>query len=91
MGDMLMGMGIVPSRNSDIEAHKDTLATPFLKPYVDELKNAKSFPIVLGGNELTTNLQQQLEQMEFGKATAKETLENAQKSLTDLMAQFYSK
>ena len=91
MGDMLMGMGIVPSRNSDIEAHKDTLATPFLKPYVDELKNAKSFPIVLGGNELTTTLQQQLEQMEFGKATAKETLENAQKSLTDLMSQFYSK
>ncbi|MDR7238859.1 ABC transporter substrate-binding protein [Neobacillus drentensis] len=91
MGDMLMGMGIVPSRNSDIEAHKDTLATPFLKPYVDELKNAKSFPIVLGGNELTTTLQQQLEQMEFGKASSKETLENAQKSLTDLMSQFYSK
>jgi multiple sugar transport system substrate-binding protein len=89
MGDMLMGMGIVPSRNSDIEAHQAELASPFLKPYVDELKNAKSFPIVLGGNELTTTLQQQLEQMEFGKASSKETLENAQKSLSDLMSQFY--
>ncbi|MFP7296956.1 ABC transporter substrate-binding protein [Neobacillus niacini] len=89
MGDMLMGMGIVPSRNSDIEAHQAELASPFLKPYVDELKNAKSFPIVLGGNELTTTLQQQLEQMEFGQSSSKETLENAQKSLSDLMSQFY--
>lgn len=89
MGDMLMGMGIVPSRNSDITAHQAELASPFLKPYVDELKNAKSFPIVLGGNELTTTLQQQLEQMEFGKASSKETMDNAQKSLKDLMSQFY--
>ncbi|MGG3466169.1 ABC transporter substrate-binding protein [Neobacillus pocheonensis] len=89
MGDMLMGMGIVPSRNSDITAHQAELASPFLKPYVDELKNAKSFPIVLGGNELTTTLQQQLEQMEFGKASSKDTMDNAQKSLKELMSQFY--
>ncbi|WP_251551245.1 ABC transporter substrate-binding protein [Neobacillus muris] len=89
MGDMLMGMGIMPSRNSDIEAHNTDLNSPFLKPYVDELKNAKSFPIVLGGNELTTTLQQQLEQMEFGQTSQNDTLENAQKSLKDLMSQFY--
>jgi multiple sugar transport system substrate-binding protein len=91
MGDILMGMGIMPSRNSDIEAHQATLNTPFLKSYVDELKNAKAFPIVLGGNELTTTLQQQLELMEFGSASPKESLETAQKSLKDLMSQHYSK
>lgn len=89
MGDMLMGMGIIPSRNTDVAAHQDKLNTPFLKSYVDELKNAKSFPIVLGGNELTTTLQQQLEQMEFGQTSATQALEGAQKALTDLMSQQY--
>ena len=31
MGDILMGMGIVPSRNSDIEAHQDTSKFTVLK------------------------------------------------------------
>jgi multiple sugar transport system substrate-binding protein len=90
MGDILMGMGIIPSRNSDVASHQDKLNTPFLKSYVDELKNAKSFPIVLGGNELTTTLQQHLELQEFGKASVEETLKNAQTTLTDLMSQHYS-
>jgi multiple sugar transport system substrate-binding protein len=89
MGDMLMGMGIIPSRNSDVEAHQETLSTPFLQSYVDELKNAKSFPIVLGGNELTTTLQQQLEAMEFGQSSVGDALKAAQSSLTDLMSQHY--
>jgi multiple sugar transport system substrate-binding protein len=89
MGDMLMGMGIIPSRNSDVEAHQETLSTPFLQSYVDELKNAKSFPIVLGGNELTTTLQQQLEAMEFGQSSVEDALKAAQSSLTDLMSQHY--
>lgn len=90
MGEILMGMGIIPSRNSDIEAHHDTLNTPFLNAYVEELKNAKGFPIVLGGNELTTTLQQHLEGMEFGQTSMEETLKNAQNTLTDLMSQHYS-
>jgi multiple sugar transport system substrate-binding protein len=91
MGDILMGMGIIPSSNSDVTAHQDELNTPFLKSYVDELKNAKSFPIVLGGNELTTTLQQQLELFEFGESSSEKALEDAQKALTDLMEQHYGK
>jgi multiple sugar transport system substrate-binding protein len=91
MGDILMGMGIIPSSNSDVTAHEDELNTPFLKSYVDELKNAKSFPIVLGGNELTTTLQQQLELFEFGESSSEKALEDAQKALTDLMEQHYGK
>ena len=40
---------------------------------------------------LTTTLQQQLEAMEFGSASVKETLNTAQKALTDLMGQHYKK
>ncbi|WP_409271525.1 ABC transporter substrate-binding protein [Neobacillus sp. SCS-31] len=89
MGDILMGMGIIPSRNSDVNSHQDELNTPFLKSYVEELKNAKSFPIVLGGNELTTTLQQQLEAMEFGNASPKKALDGAQQAISDLMSQHY--
>ncbi|WP_449537962.1 extracellular solute-binding protein [Ferdinandcohnia sp. Marseille-Q9671] len=89
MGDILMGMGIIPSRNSDIDAHQETLNTPFLKSYVDELKNAKGFPIVLGGNELTTTFQQNIELMEFGEATVEETIKTSQELLSDLMSQHY--
>lgn len=89
MGDILMSMGIVPSRYSDIEAHSERLSTPFLDSYVQELENAKPFPIVLGGNELNTTLQKQIEAMEFGGANAKEAMEQAQTQISDLMQQHY--
>lgn len=91
MGDILMGMGIMPSRTSDLEAHQDTLGTPFLETYVAELENAKGFPIVLGGNELTTKLQESLEAMEFEQQSPEEAMDTAQQVITDLMSQHYAK
>ena len=61
MGDILMSMGILPSRSSDVDAHGDKLADPFLEGYVSQLESATPFPIVLGGQEFTEALQAQIE------------------------------
>lgn len=77
MGDILMGMGIIPSRTSDVEAHPDELSDPFLQAYVDMLPNAAPFPTVLGGQAATDAIQKQVEALIFGKATAEQAIANA--------------
>ena len=79
MSDILMSMGILPSRLSDIEAHKDKLGSEFLSGYVSVLADAKPFPVVLGGQEFSEELQQAIEQLEYGQTSA----QDAQKSVQD--------
>lgn len=78
MSDILMSMGILPSRSSDVAANQDVLGRDFLSGYVSVLENAKAFPIVLGGQEFTEALQQTLESLEYGQMTAAEAQEAAQ-------------
>jgi len=78
MSDILMSMGILPSRTSDVEAHKDKLSGPFFKGYVEALPDARAFPVVLGGQEFSEAVQQVIESMEYGQISAKEAQENAQ-------------
>lgn len=78
MSDMLMSMGILPSRLSDVEAHQDKLNDAFLKGYVDALSDAKAFPVVLGGQEFSESLQQTVEALEYGQISAEEAQTNAQ-------------
>ena len=70
MGNILMSMGILPTRSSDVEAFSDRLSTPFLEGYVSQLESATPFPIVLGGQEFTEALQAQIEALEFGQTDA---------------------
>jgi multiple sugar transport system substrate-binding protein len=77
MGDMLISMGIMPTRSSDIEAHAETLDTAFLSTYVDALDAATPFPTVLGGPAATDALQVQLEALLNGQVDAKTAMENA--------------
>lgn len=71
MGDILMSMGILPSRKSDVSAFAARLAgDPFLKGYTETLANAKGFPVVLGGQEFSESLQKTLEAMQFGQMSA---------------------
>ena len=70
MGEILLSMGILPSRTSDAAAFADKLNDPFLKAYVDALPTALPFPVVLGGQEFSESLQQHVEAVEFGKASA---------------------
>lgn len=90
MGNILMSMGILPSRDADLEAHQDELNDPFIQTYVEALENAKPFPIVLGGNEITTRLQKQLESMEFGDATPQEVLEQASQEMENVLNSYYT-
>jgi len=70
MGDILMGMGILPSSSNDLEAHAATLDTPFLKSYVDAQATATPFPTVNGIAEATTALQTELEALLTGQKDA---------------------
>lgn len=86
MGDILMSMGILPTRGSDIEAFADRLSTPFLEGYVSELEAATPFPIVLGGQEFTEALQAQIEALQFGQTDAAGASETAQSDGESILA-----
>lgn len=70
MGDILIGMGIIPSRTSDVSANQDALSDPFLQAYVNMLPNAAPFPTVLGGQAATDAIQKQVESLIFGQSSA---------------------
>jgi len=89
MGDLLMTMGILPSRTSDVQAFQDKLGTPFLKAYVDGQSSAIPFPITLGGAELTVALQKSLESVEFGQAAPQAAMQSAQSQVQQILDQAY--
>jgi multiple sugar transport system substrate-binding protein len=78
MADILMSMGILPSRLSDVMAFETQLGTPFLAGYVEVLENAVPFPVVLGGQEFSEALQLQIEALQYGQVTAAEAQTVAQ-------------
>jgi multiple sugar transport system substrate-binding protein len=86
MGDLLVSMGIIPSRQSDVAAFSQRLNSPFLAGYVDQLKDAKPFPVVLGGQEFTDALQHHLEAMQFGQETAAQAREQAQQDAISILS-----
>lgn len=90
MGDILMGMGILPSRTSDLRAHQSQLSEPFIKTYVDQMANAVPFPIVLGGDEITTKLQKDIEALDFGQMSSRQSMSQAQSDLSQILGQYYS-
>ena len=70
MGDILLSMGILPSRTSDLEAHASEIETPFLASYVAAQATATPFPTVNGIAEATTALQVELEALLNGQKDA---------------------
>jgi multiple sugar transport system substrate-binding protein len=85
MAGILMSMGILPSRSSDVEAYKDKLGSEFLAGYVGVLADAKPFPVVLGGQEFSESLQQTLEALQYGQLSAKDAQKNAQADATSIL------
>jgi multiple sugar transport system substrate-binding protein len=85
MADILMSMGILPSRSSDVEALKDRLGSDFLSGYVSVLADAKPFPVVLGGQEFSESLQQTIEALQYGQISAKEAQVNAQADAVSIL------
>lgn len=89
MGELLASEGIMPSRTSDISAQKARLDTPFMKPYVDALKTAYPFPVVFGGDQLTTDVQNTIEPVIYGQSSASKALKTGQATVSQLLSQYY--
>lgn len=86
MGDILMSMGILPSRTSDGAAFAERLASdPFLAGYTATLGDAKPFPVVLGGQEFSESLQKTLEAMQFGQLSAADAQATAQADAVEIL------
>jgi ABC-type glycerol-3-phosphate transport system substrate-binding protein len=86
MGDILMSMGILPTRTSDVTAFAERLGSdPFLKGYTETLANAKPFPTVLGGQEFSESLQKTLEAMQFGQLSAADAQATAQADAAEIL------
>jgi multiple sugar transport system substrate-binding protein len=86
MGDILMSMGILPSRDSDVSAFGQRLAgDPFLAGYTETLADAKGFPVVLGGQEFSESLQKTLEAMQFGQLSAEKAQATAQADAAQIL------
>lgn len=87
MADILMSMGILPSRSSDVEAFAERLGSdPFLEGYTATLAEAKGFPVVLGGQEFSEALQKTLEAMQFGQLNAADAQATAQSDAAEILA-----
>jgi multiple sugar transport system substrate-binding protein len=85
MGEILVSMGILPSRTSDAAAFADKLNDPFLEAYIASVPTAVPFPVVLGGQEFSESLQQHVEAVEFGKETAANAAIAAQADATAIL------
>ena len=85
MGEILVSMGILPSRTSDAAAFADKLNDPFLKAYIAAVPNAVPFPVTLGGQEFSESLQQHVEAVEFGKETAANAAAAAQADAVSIL------
>jgi ABC-type glycerol-3-phosphate transport system substrate-binding protein len=89
MGEILIGMGIIPSRTSDTEAFAEQLSGPFLQTYVDSLADAVPFPMILGGQELSEMLQKKIEGVMFGELGAADAAAQAQTEAEQILSQHY--
>jgi multiple sugar transport system substrate-binding protein len=85
MGEILVSMGILPSRTSDAASFADKLNDPFLKAYIAAAPNAVPFPVILGGQEFSESLQQHVEAVQFGKASAAAAAAAAQADATAIL------
>jgi multiple sugar transport system substrate-binding protein len=85
MGEILVSMGILPSRTSDAAAFANKLSDPFLKVYIAAVPDAVPFPVVLGGQEFSESLQQHVEAVEFGKASAADAAAAAQTDAVSIL------
>ncbi|MDR0783420.1 MAG: extracellular solute-binding protein, partial [Propionibacteriaceae bacterium] len=81
MGEILLSMGILPTRISDVDANAEALATPFLQTYVDAMATATPFPTVIGGQAAADALQVQVEALLSGQVNAATAMSNAQRDV----------
>jgi multiple sugar transport system substrate-binding protein len=78
MGEYLTtALGAIPSRLSDQEARADTLSDFFLKAYLDSASTSQPEPVLVGGQEIKTTLQTEIENTWYDKKSIDEALQAA--------------
>jgi multiple sugar transport system substrate-binding protein len=78
MGEYLTtALGAIPSRLSDQKARADTLSDFFLKAYLDSTSTSQPEPVLVGGQEIKTALQTEIENTWYGKKSIDEALQSA--------------
>ena len=75
--NFLVSQGIIPSRNSDVDALKDQLANPNNQPFIDALKYATPEPNNYAGQKIKTILQKQIESVWSKQISAKDAIKNS--------------
>ncbi|MCL4515674.1 MAG: ABC transporter substrate-binding protein [Firmicutes bacterium] len=88
-GDFLVGQGIIPGRKADLENHNELKTDPFMKVFVDQLKNSISEPNVLQGAEIKTKLMDEIMSAWAGKKTPKQALDDAAKKVNEILEENY--
>lgn len=84
-GAWLVKQGIMPSRVSDQKYFKKELATPFMAPYVKAFSTSKPWPLVLNGNEVTNDLMNAIESVEYGQSSPAQALAKARAQVAPLL------
>ena len=85
MGEILVSMGILPSRTSDAAAFADKLERSVPQGLYRRRADAVPFPVVLGGQEFSESLQQHVEAVQFGKASAADAAAAAQADAVSIL------
>lgn len=87
-GDVLMGLGIPPSRTSDMEAHQATIDEDSYRVEVANiLVDARPFPTVVGGEAASKALAEQVEAIIFGAKSGEQAMRDAQASVASALEQ----
>lgn len=78
MGEYLTSaLGAIPSRLSDQKALSDTLSDFFLQAYLNSASSSQPEPVLVGGQEIKTNLQTQIENTWYNKSSIDDALKAA--------------
>ena len=88
MGEYLTtALGAIPSRLSDQTALSETLSEFFLKAYLDSTSSTRPEPVLIGGQEVKTALQTQIESAWFGEKDAATALTDAETEANRILAE----
>jgi multiple sugar transport system substrate-binding protein len=87
IGDFLTSaLGAIPSRVSDQEALTDRF-DEFMQAFVASTANARPEPVVLGGQEVKTTLQTEIEGAWYGQKTPEQALTDAAQEADSILAE----
>jgi len=87
-GDYLTSaLGAIPSRVSDQQALADRLSEAFLKAYLESTSSTRPEPVLIGGQEIKTALQTEIEAAWYGQKSPEQALADAAEEANRILAE----